>query len=286
MGNWGSNNYVTYIKFAENVSAGQLEPQLDDFIDRHYTAVVAGYLGKDPEKKVSEGTKLHLQKLSDIHLKSRLSTELEPNGDIRTVYIFSTVAFFILLIASINFINLSTARSTNRAREVALRKVVGASRGKLISQFLMESMFLTLLALILAIVAVDLVLPIFINFISRELVFTEGGSISTTVVLLLIGLLVGFLSGMYPAFYLSKFQPIRVLRSAFLPGKSSTPIRTVLVIIQFAISIALIISIGIMDRQLRYIQTKDTGFNRDNILVVNAGGGIQAGCGKHGLRLF
>lgn len=275
MRNWGSNNYITYIKFSENSDPGQLETQLDEFIDRHYTPVVAAYLGKEPETRVSEGTKLHLQKLSDIHLRSHLSTELEPNGDIRSVYIFSTVALFILLIASINFINLSTARSANRAREVAMRKVGGASRGRLISQFLMESMVLTLIALILAIVLVDLVLPGFRNFISRDLSFSEEGGIPTIIILILIGTGVGFLSGVYPAFYLSKFQPIRILRSEFQPGKSSTTLRTILVITQFSISIALIISIGIMSRQLKYIQTKDTGFNRNNVLVVNASGAIR-----------
>ena len=275
MRNWGSNNYITYIKFTENSQASQLATQLDEFIDRHYTPVVAQFLGRQPETKVSEGTKLHLQKLSDIHLRSHLSTELEPNGDIRSVYIFSTVAIFILLIASINFINLSTARSSNRSREVAMRKVGGASRRKLIFQFLMESMILTLMALILAIVAVDLVLPAFSNFISRDLSFSGGGGVPIIIILIFIGLLVGFLSGIYPAFYLSKFQPISILRSEFLPGKSSATMRTILVITQFSISIALIISIGIMNRQLKYIQTKDTGFNRNNVLVVNAGGSIQ-----------
>lgn len=275
MSNWSSNNYITYIKFSENGQASQLAAQLDDFIDRHYAPVVAQYLGKPPETKVSEGTKLYLQKLSDIHLKSHLSTELEPNGDIRSVYIFSTVALFILLIASINFINLSTARSASRSREVAMRKVSGASRRKLISQFLIESLVLTLLALFLAIVAVDLVLPGFRCFISRDLYFSGGGGMPTILILILIGLLVGFLSGIYPAFYLSKFQPISILRSDFLPGKSSATMRTVLVIMQFSISIALIISIGVINSQMKYIQTKDTGFNRNNVLVINAGGSIQ-----------
>jgi putative ABC transport system permease protein len=274
MRNWSSNNYITYIKFTENSQASQLATQLDDFIDRHYTPVVAEYLGKPPETKVSEGTKLYLQKISDIHLRSHLSTELEPNGDIRSVFIFSTVALFILLIASINFVNLSTARSASRAREVAMRKVAGASKPKLISQFLMESMIMTLVALILAIVAVDLVLPGFRNLISRDLSLSGGSGIPTVVILIFIGILAGFLSGVYPAFYLSKFQPMSILRSEFLPGKSSTTLRTILVITQFSISIALIISIGIMNRQLKYVQTKDTGFNRNNVLVINAGNGI------------
>ncbi|HEC42742.1 MAG TPA: ABC transporter permease [Bacteroides sp.] len=273
--NWSENNFYTYIKFSENGLPAQLEDQLNDFIDRHNSSKDASDPAKLSGRKVSEGSRLHLQKISDIHLRSHLSSELEPNGDIRTVYIYSSVAFFILLIASINFINLSTARSTKRAREVAMRKVTGASRGQLISQFLIESLSYTLLALILAIVTVDLILPLFNNFISRELSFNEGGGISTTLILIIIGLLVGILSGIYPAFYLSKFQPIRVLRSQSLPGKSSTPLRNILVITQFAISITLIISIGTIDRQLKYIQTKDTGFNRENILVLSARGSIS-----------
>jgi len=174
-------------------------------------------------------------------------------------------------VAVINFINLTTARSAKRSREVAMRKVSGAGRRRLIAQFLFESMVHTFLALIVAIVAVDLILPAFSHFISTDLALSGGGRVPTVWVLILIGLFVGFLSGIYPAFVMSGFRPMRIMRPEVHPGGSSALLRTILVITQFSISIALIISIGVLNRQMNYIRTTDTGFNKNNVLVVNAG---------------
>ncbi len=268
MRDWSGNNYITYLKFSAGTPPDQLKVQIDDFIDRHLPSTE--YASENPDYRPSESTRLHLQKITDIHLRSHLSTELESNGDIRNVYIFSTVALFILLIACMNFINLSTARSAIRAKEVAVRKVAGAGKNKLVFQFLFESVLLTFLALIIAVVAVDFLLPVFSNLISRELSFFEGSRISNSALIILIGLLVGLLSGSYPAFYLSRFAPVKVLKAAFDPEKSSLSLRTILVFLQFAISIALIISMGIIGKQIDYIQNKDLGFNRKNVLVIGA----------------
>lgn len=169
---------------------------------------------------MSERTKLHLQKLTDIHLRSHLDSEIEANSDITYVYIFSVIAFFVLLIACINFMNLATARSSGRAREVGLRKVVGAQRSQLIRQFLGESILTALFSLLIALVMVILVLPQFNQFVGRILSFSLVSNLSLVFILFLIAISVGLLSGIYPALFLSAFKPVRVLKGKLDHGLS------------------------------------------------------------------
>lgn len=256
MQNWGSNNYATYLLMPEDYDIIRLKSQLDPFIDRHLS------------EGMSERTKLELQALTDIHLYSHLDSEIEANSDMTYVYIFSIIAFFILLIACINFMNLATARSTQRAKEVGLRKVVGAQRTQLFQQFLSESMITAVLSLMIALGIVLLVLPQFNRFVGRDLSLNFSGNISIFFILFFIAIFVGLISGIYPAFFLSAFKPVRILKGQLDTGKKRLSFRTVLVVFQFATSIVLIICVGIVSGQLDYMKTRKLGFAEDHVVVL------------------
>jgi len=256
MRNWSSNNYNTYILLEENYDISRLESQLDPFIDRHMS------------QGTSNRTKLQLQKMTDIHLYSHLDSEIEANSDITYVYIFSIIAFFVLLIACINFMNLATARSSGRAKEVGLRKVVGAQRSQLIRQFLGESIVTAVISLLIGIVLVFLMLPKFNQFVGRSLSFNLASNISLVFLLLLFAAFVGILSGIYPALFLSTFKPVRVLKGKLDIGKKGFSFRTVLVVFQFTISIVLIICVSVVSGQLSYMQTRNLGFDKEHVVVL------------------
>nr|WKN39847.1 ABC transporter permease [Tunicatimonas sp. TK19036] len=262
MSNWGSNNYATYILLPEGYNPADLEAQFPDFIDKHVTG--------DSDVMASEWTALHLWPLTDIHLHSHLDSEIEANGDIAYVYIYTIIALFIMVIACINFINLTTARATRRAKEVGVRKVMGAEKASLIKQFLSESVLVALFALVVAAVLVSLVLPYFNDFVDKSLSFNVLQNPFLLVLLLGIVLLVGMISGSYPAFYLSAFQPARILRSSKGNSKGNSYLRSGLVILQFVISIALIIGVVTVEGQLDYVKSKPLGFNQENLVVLPA----------------
>jgi len=253
---WSSNNYATYLLMTEGYDIDRLKSQLDPFIDRHMSE------GR------SESTKLELQPLTDIHLYSHLDSEIEANSDITYVYVFSIIALFILLIACVNFVNLATARSTGRAKEVGLRKVIGAQRPQLIRQFLSESIITAIISLLLALGIVLLVLPKFNQFIGRNLSLNFSANISLFIFLFLIAIFVGLVSGIYPAVFLSAFKPVRVLKGNLDTGKKGFSFRTVLVVFQFSISIILIICVGVVSGQLNYMQTKNLGFDKEYVVVL------------------
>lgn len=263
MQNYGSNNFATYLLLPEGYDYQQLQPQLPDFIDRHMAADQQGV-------RASQGTKLNLWPLTDIHLHSNLDSEIEANGNIEYVYIYTAIALFILLIACINFMNLSTARSAKRAVEVGLRKVVGADRGSLIKQFIGESMLLATIALIGSILLVMLILPYFNSFLNINLDINLLQNLSQLAGLIGVVLFVGLVAGSYPAFFLSGFQPANVLKGSFKAAGSHRRFRSVLVVTQFTISIALIACMAIVYNQLEFMRTKDLGFDRENIVVLPA----------------
>ncbi len=257
--NWGSNNYATYLLFPQNYAVENFKKAIPDFIGRHHPD------GKEAIPK----TTLHLQRLTDIHLHSQLDSEIEANGNIVYVYIFSAIAFFLLLIACINFMNLATARSANRAKEVGLRKVVGAERQQLIKQFLGETVFMALIALLLAVVLVEAALPKFNAFAGKELALRSQGIFFILASLLGVTLFVGIVAGSYPAFFLSHFQPLAVLKGQKI-GSTRSRFRSVLVVFQFAISIILIVGMGIVYNQLEYCRNKNLGLNKEQIVVLPA----------------
>jgi len=260
--NWGNNSFLTYIVLPDDATAKTIEAQLPAFIDRQ---MPAGYYGKYAK---SAGTDLHLQKLTDIHLRSHLDYEAEENGDIKRVYIFAAIALFILLIACINYMNLSTARSALRAREIGIRKVVGAERKELITQFLTESVLIAFTSMILAIGLTFLLLPALNKVSGQELSMSIFRSPRFIASLILIPVAVGLLSGIYPAVFLSSFKPVSVLKGLFKAGGANISFRKVLVTVQFAISIILIISTGIVFLQMRYMQNKNLGYDRDHIVTM------------------
>ncbi|EAQ96555.1 ABC transporter permease [Congregibacter litoralis] len=253
--NWGSNNYFTYIRLPAGYEPQRLSARFDDFLIKHRGA------------DAPSGTALGLQRLTDIHLTSNRDSEWRANGSLSTVYTFSAVAMVVLLIACVNFMNLTTARSTQRAREVGIRKVVGATRGQIIRQFLGESVLLTAFSMLLAVALVELVLPPFSAFLEKPLVFSPADP--QTLLTLVVGTgLVGLVAGSYPALYLSHFRPVEVLKGA-AAGSGSAMLRKSLVVFQFTTSIALLIATGVVMAQMHYTKNLDLGFDRSRNVVMS-----------------
>jgi len=259
---WGDNSFFTYLMFPKGYPVDQMRASFPAFVDRRMDK--SNYNGMRP----SLFTRLDLQKLTDIHLHSHMDYEAEPNGDIKRVYVFSFIALFILLIACINYMNLSTARSALRAREIGIRKVVGASRKELVMQFLSESVLLTVLANLLAFSMLYFLLP-FLNRLSGE-DLSLGVLYKPWVILLMLvtPFAVGLLSGAYPALFISSFEPIKTLKGLFRANGSHLSLRQVLVGAQFAISIILIISTIVVYRQMQYIQQAALGYDKEHVVIM------------------
>ena len=252
---WGSNNYYTYLRLPPGYDPDDLQSQFNDFLVRHWN------------ENAESSSALGLQRLTDIHLTSNRDGEWKANGSIAVVYTFLAVAFFVLLIACINFMNLTTARSTQRAKEVGIRKVIGARRGQLIVQFMGESILLTAIAMLLAIALVEIALPFFSAFLEKPLSFSAASP--RTFGMLIAGtILVGLFAGSYPALYLSRFRPVQVLKGA-VSGGGSTLLRKGLVVFQFATSITLLIATGVVMAQMAYARNVDLGFDKSRNLVTS-----------------
>lgn len=260
--NWGNNSFMTYLLLPRQYNPERMLAQFPAFIDRR----MAGqeYIGN----QASKFTKLGLQKLTNIHLYSHTDDEAEPNGDINRVYLFAAIAFFILLIACINFMNLSTARSALRAKEIGIRKVAGASKKELLGQFLSESILLTLLASVLALGVCWLSLPFLNKMSGLHLTMASLLHWSFAIPIVLTPFVVGTLSGLYPAFFLSSFQPVKTIKGLMNTGGGSISFRKILVVAQFSISIILIVATIIVFQQLRFIQNKTLGYDKDHIAVI------------------
>ncbi len=254
--NWGEMTVFTYVLLPANISSAELEGRFDAFVKKHMPDWAAA-------------VRLKLMPLTDIHLHSHTPGELEANGDIIYVYAFTAIAFFILLIACINFMNLATARSAKRAREVGMRKVLGAARAQLRRQFLGESLFFALVALLLALLIVQLVLPAFNGFVERELALDLTNNWVMLASLLAIALFVGLVAGSYPAFVLSAFEPVQVMKGAAGKNSRGAILRKTLVTLQFAISIFLIVVTAIVYRQLQYARDIKLGFNKEHVVAIS-----------------
>jgi putative ABC transport system permease protein len=256
---WVAARFYTYLLLAEDCDPAELEEKFVAFVDRHMGDVLGAIGGT---------VKLFLQPLTRIHLYSDFGHDLSTNGDITRVYLFSGIALFVLLIACFNFVNLTTARSATRAREVGMRKTLGAGKGKLIAQFLGESLTYSFISIALACILLEIALPLFNSLAERQLSLNYFRSSWLIPGLAGLALVVGLLAGCYPAFFLSSFRPVRVLKGGWSTTASGSGFRRVLVVAQFVISITLIIGTIIIYNQIDFMKNKKLGFDKEHVLVI------------------
>jgi putative ABC transport system permease protein len=267
---WLNNFMYTYLKLHPGASVANIEKKFIPMIEKYVGPELEKFTGTTFKQMKESGGEYgyYVSNIKDIHLHSTTRGEIEPTGDLMYVYFFSGIGLFIILIACINFMNLSTARSSGRAKEVGLRKTLGSLRGQMVAQFLAESMVYSLAAVILALAACYLLLPAFNLLSGKELgmeIFMTPVFITGIVVLTLF---VGFAAGSYPAFYLTSFSAVEVLKGKVRAGMKSKGIRSFLVVFQFALSIFLIIFTVVVYQQIRYMQEKNLGIDKNNVLVV------------------
>jgi putative ABC transport system permease protein len=266
---WGNNSYYTYVLLKEGADPKALEAKLVPFL--------AKYEATRDHKHSGPPARYFLQPLTRIHLYSRANFELAAVGDARFVFLFASIAVLVLVIACVNYMNLATARSLKRSKEVGLRKVVGAGKGQLVRQFLGDSMVLTFIALIFAVGIVLVVLPAFRAFVEREIAFNPFRDAALIAGLILLAAVVGAVAGSYPAFFVSAFRPVAALKGTGASRMKGKGLRNGLIIFQFAASIALIICTVGVRGQLAFIRNTDMGYDREQVLVLVPRGGIQAG---------
>ncbi len=271
---WRSNNYHTYIRTQSGTEADALEAKLREGIIQNYILPSLQESGRVNAEAFASNLSIELQPISDIHLYSAGISDRLNHGDIRFVWLFGAVAVFILLIAGINFVNLSTAKSANRAKEVGLRKAIGSARRQLVHQFLTESLLISFLSLVLAIMLAFLLLPYFNDLSAKTLTFPWQAWWFLPV-LVVMAIIIGILAGLYPSVYLSRFKPAQVLKGEVSLGSKSSKLRSALVIFQFATSIALIISTAIVYQQMQFILSKDVGFDKEQVILLQGANTLE-----------
>jgi putative ABC transport system permease protein len=273
---WINNNLSTYFLLKPNTSYTTVDEKYPELLIKYVGPEVQQYFGMSITDFEKQGNKykFFLQGLKDIHLDNSIQSEFKAASDPRFLKIFGTIAILIVLIASINFMNLSTAQAARRAKEVGIKKLGGSTRGMLITQFLSESFILSFISLIIALILIRLILPYFNNLLGISLVLRLLANWYTLPVLVFFAGVVGFLSGSYPAFFLSSFNPYEVLKGSIKNSMKNGRLRKVLVVFQFAVSILLIIGTMIMYRQIHYMINKDIGFNKEQLLVINRAGAL------------
>jgi putative ABC transport system permease protein len=268
---WANNNYPTYILLKPGASPEQVNAKIPGMIRKYMGVLVQKSLGITIDEFINKNKyTIYLQPMKDIHLNPSITqvSSTKPASNPKYLYIFGSVAVLILIIASINFMNLSTAQASKRAKEVGIKKVSGSSKGLLIRQFSMESMLLSLISLVFAIVLIENVLPYFNNLLGIELQMNLFSRWFMIPLLLAFSVLVGLLSGSYPAFFLSSFNPAVVLKGKLNNKMKHGWFRSILVVLQFSISIILIVGTIIMVRQIRFMLNKDLGFNKEQLMVI------------------
>ena len=269
---WVNQNFHTYLVLAEGTDVEAFEASLYDMVVKYVGPIVQQAMGIDLEQFEAAGNSYgyRLMPLADIHLHSGLRFELEPAGNPLYVYLFLVAAIMVLVIAGINFMNMATAQSSSRSKEVGLRKVVGSRKPQLISQFLTESVVLSLLALVVAVILVYVLLPGYNNLLRMDLEFNLFDQSLILPLLVLFAILIGVISGGYPAFVLASFKPSAVLSSSKgTGGRNKGILRNLLIVMQFTTTIVILLGTVVVNRQLTFMQNKETGFEKENVLVVH-----------------
>ena len=269
--NWLNHNFFTYIVIKEGTDIKALEDKFQGMVTKYVGPQLQQILGYsiDNFKKAGNDFRYVIEPLKDLHLKGATQYSLEPTGSISTVYIFAVVALLILLIAVINYINLATARSAGRAKEVGVKKVAGANKSGLMSQFLGESLLIVTIAALIAVLLVFALTPAFNQLIGKALSAGLMDSFKGIAALIALIIFVGISAGFYPAFILASFNPVEVLKGTLNPGSISKSLRAILVVFQFTISIIIIIGSIIIYHQLNFMTKKDLGFNKENLLIIH-----------------
>lgn len=270
---WSNIGEYTYLELNDQTDVKKLEAKFPQLIARYIVPEVQRDMGVSLEEaKKAVGTFVfNLQPLTDIHLRSHTEYEMEPNGDYQNVYIFFALALFVLLLACINFTNLSIARSIKRAKEIGVRKVLGSERLQLVKQFLSESILMSFCAMVFALILAILLLPYFNQLASKTFSTDYFFSYPFLLSALVLVVLIGFTSGIYPAFYLSGFSPIKVLKGSKMSAAAKSPLRNGLIVFQFFISTALISGTIIIQQQLQHLQNKKLGYDKEQVLVLPDG---------------
>lgn len=259
MGNWFHIQFFTYLLLAENAKLSDVEAKLPQFIESHIGELLSTY---------GASLKFFLQPLTDIHLHSELAGDIAPQANIKYLYLFILIAISVLLISCINFINLSTANSASRAKEIGMRKIVGSGRVKIIIQFLMESIVLSFIAMILTVWIIELIKPHFQTLFGTNIDLSFVTPTSVILLFFIFPILVGILAGSYPALYLSKLRSLNIIKSGFNKVGNKSKLRNNLVIFQFSISIILIISTITIFNQINFMKHSDSGFKKDSIIII------------------
>jgi putative ABC transport system permease protein len=267
---WSNIGFFTYLLLNKNTDPKKLESKFPQLVAEHVVPEIQHDMGVSlAEAKKSINTFVFsLQPLTDIHLYSHTKYEMEPNGDIQYVYIFSALALFILLLACVNFTNLSTARAVKRAREVGIRKVLGSLKQQLIIQFLTESVLLTFLSMLIAFGLLFLILPYFNQVANRQIPFSFFTSYQSILLMISLVFITGIVAGIYPSFFLSSFNTIKVLKGSSSKGSQKNVLRSSLVVFQFFVSIALIIATIVVYQQLYFMQNKNLGYDKEQVLFL------------------
>jgi len=273
---WLSNSFSTYFLLKPNTSYKTIEEKIPDLLLKYVGPEIQQYMGISITDWSAQGNKyrFYLQNLSDVHLDTSIQQQFKAATDPKYLMIFGSIAILIVLIAAINFMNLSTAQATRRAKEVGIKKVAGSTRSMLVAQFLSESFMLSFVSLIFAIIFIKASLPYFNNLLGSSLSLKLISNWYTIPVLVLFSMFVGLLAGSYPSLFLSSFNPYEVLKGSVKNSTQNGRLRRVLVVFQFAVSILLIIGTMIMYRQISYMLNKDVGFNKEQLIVINRAGAL------------
>ena len=268
---WLNNSIATYLLIRPNSSYVTVDQKLPELLVKYIGPEVQRFMGISLTDFVAQGNKyrFYCQKLTDIHLDPTIQQQFRQPSDPKYLKIFGSIAVLIILIGAINFMNLSTAQAARRAKEVGIKKIGGSSRGMLITQFLSESFILSFISLIIALIIIKVTLPYFNNLLGATLHLSLLKNWYTIPIMILFTVIVGFLAGGYPAFFLSSFNPYEVLKGSMKNSMKNGRLRRVLVVFQFAVSILLIVCTMVMYRQIKFMLNKDVGFNKEQLIVIN-----------------